>query len=190
MKQRRWLLWCVAVLTALLLCGCSQYDSRYEDESFLTDGANHFATIMWWGNDEEEGSYSLSAGSFTGVRTLVSFTVSEDKTLCEVESTLARTRGEAKLLVVNTKEKTLVAQWSLDSQDPMTVTLPAGRYDLRIAGKSAGFKGDVSVTLNGQPVSSEAFLEAMQKKVEEAVSGKSDLLDSLRRTFGDGQKAA
>ena len=72
----------------------------------------------------------------------------------------------------------------------MTVTLPAGRYDLRIAGKSAGFKGDVSVTLNGQPVSSEAFLEAMQKKVEEAVSGKSDLLDSLRRTFGDGQKAA
>lgn len=145
---------------------------------------------LWWGNDEDEGSYSLSAGSFTGVRTLVSFTVSEDKTLCEVESTLARTRGEAKLLVVNTKEKTLVAQWSLDSQDPMTVTLPAGRYDLRIAGKSAGFKGDVSVTLNGQPVSSEAFLEAMQKKVEEEVSGKSDLLDSLRRTFGDGQKAA
>ena len=48
----------------------------------------------------------------------------------------------------------------------------------------------MSVTLNGQPVSSEAFLEAMQKKVEEAVSGKSDLLDSLRRTFGDGQKAA
>ena len=56
MKQRRWLLWCVAVLTALLLCGCSQYDSRYEDESFLTDGANHFATIMSCANPAAEMS--------------------------------------------------------------------------------------------------------------------------------------
>lgn len=191
MKKQSGCLLLVALLAALLLCGCSQYDDRYDDEEFLADGTNHYATTMWWGNDEKEGSYSLSAGSFSGVRTLVSFTVSEDKTRCEVDSTLARTRGEAKLLVVDTKAKTLVAQWSIDSPDPMTVTLPEGHYDLRIAGKSAGFKGDVSLTLNGKTVPSEDFLEAMKEKIEQAASGQpQDTLDALRQAFGDGTESA
>lgn len=47
MKKQRWFLLLAAVLTALLLCGCSQYDDKYDDEDFLTDGANHYATTLW-----------------------------------------------------------------------------------------------------------------------------------------------
>ena len=195
MKKQRWVLLLAAVLTAFLLCGCSQYDGQYDDEAFLSDSANHYAAIQWWGNIQKDGSYALKVGSFSGVKTLGSFTVEEDQTLCEVQSTLTGTKGEAKLLVLNTGDETLAAQWPLGSQDPMSVTLPAGKYDLRIAGKSAGFEGQVSLSLNGEVASWDDLLEAIQKKIEETTEG--DLqetfrraADSLQQTFGDGQNAA
>lgn len=187
MKKRRGFLLLVAVLTALLLCGCSQYDDKYDEEEFLTDGMNHYTTVMWWGNTQEDGTYALDVGSFSGVRILGSFTVEKDQTLCEVTSTLIGTKGEAKLLVVNAEDKTLNAQWPLDSQNPMTVTLPAGRYDLRIAGKSAGFEGQVSLSLNGQTVSWDNMLEKLE---EMAADGRKDRTDSPRETFDNERKAA
>lgn len=195
MKKQRWFLLLAAVLTALMLCGCSQYDDKYDDEDFLTDGMNHYAAVMWWGNTQEDGTYALDVGSFSGVKTLGSFTVAEDQTLCEVTSTLTRTKGEAKLLLLNTRDKTLAAQWPLDGQTPWTVTLPAGRYDLRIAGKSAGLEGQVSLTLNGEAVSWDNMLEVIQDRVEETREGElqkafRQAADSLQQTFGDGQNAA
>ena len=144
MKKQSGFLLLVAVLTALLLCGCSQYDNQYEDVGFLTGRSNHYAAILWAGYTKTDKSYALRAGSFSGVNTLRSFAVEENGTLCEVTSTLADNKGEAKLLVVNAADRTLVAQWPLDSEDPMTVTLPAGWYELRIAGKSAAFHGRIS----------------------------------------------
>lgn len=195
MKKQKWVLLLAAMLTTLLLCGCSQYDDKYDDEDFLTDGRNHYVTIMWWGDTQEDGTYALNVGSFSGVRILGSFTVEEDQTLCEVTSTLTETKGEAKLLVVNTGDETLAAQWPLGSQNPMAVTLSAGKYDLRIAGKSAGLDGQVSLSLNGEVVSWDNFLDAIQEKTEE--TAEADLqetfrqaADSLRENFGDEQKAA
>lgn len=195
MKKQRGFLLLVAVFTALLLCGCSQYDDKYDDEDFLTDGMNHYATIMWWGDIQKDGSYALKVGKFTGVKTLGSFTVEADQTLCEMTSTLTETKGEAKLLVVNAEDETLVAQWPLGSQDPMAVTLPAGKYDLRIAGKSAGLEGQVSLSLDGEAVSWDDLLEAIQEKTEEMTeAGLQETFrraaDSLRENFGDEQKAA
>ena len=94
----------------------------------------------------------------------------------------------------STKEKTIAAQWPLDSQEPFTVTLPAGSYDLRIAGKSAGFEGEVSLALNGQALSWDDMLDAVQDVVEKAVTGElqdtlQDVTDSLQQTFGDEQTA-
>lgn len=195
MKKQSWFMLLAAVLTAFLLCGCSQYDDQYDDEAFLSDSANHYAAIQWWGNIQKDGSYVMKVGRFTGVKTLGSFTVEEDQTLCEVTSTLTETKGEAKLLVLNTGDETLAAQWPLGSQDPMSVTLPAGKYDLRIAGKSAGFEGEVSLALNGQALSWDDMLDAVQDVVEEAVTGElqdalQDVTDSLQQTFGDEQTAA
>lgn len=195
MKKQRWFLLLTAMLTALLLCGCSQYDDKYDDEDFLTDGLNHYTAIMWWGNTQEDGTYALDVGSFSGVKTLGSFTVEEDPSLCEVTSTLTGTKGEAKLLLLNTGDKTLAAQWQLDSQDPMAVTLPAGEYDLRIAGKSAGVEGQVSLTLNEEAVSWDTMLEAIQEKIDETTAGGlqeifRDATASLQQAFGDGQNAA
>ena len=75
MKKQRWFLLLAAVLTALLLCGCSQYDDKYDDEDFLTDGANHYATTLWASHIQSDGAYALQAGRYSGVRTLRSFTV-------------------------------------------------------------------------------------------------------------------
>lgn len=163
MKKQRGFLLVVAVLAAILLCGCSQYDDKYEDNAFLTDTANHYAAILWTGYTQTDKSYALSAGSFSGVNTLRSFMVEEDGTLCEVTSTLAGHKGEAKLLVVNAVDRTLVAQWPLDSGDSMTVTLPAGWYELRIAGKSAGFEGEVGLMLNGQPVTWDGVWDTIEE---------------------------
>lgn len=195
MKKQRWFLLLAAVLTALLLCGCSQYDDKYDDEDFLTDEENHYMAIMCGGNAESDGTYSLHAGSLSGVQTLRTFTVQEDGTECEVISTLTRKKGEAKLLVVNTKDKTLAAQWPLDSQEPLSVTLPAGRYELRIAGKSAGFKGTVSLILNGQVSAWDDALKEMQASAEQALTGGWEeifrgSIDSLREAFENEQKAA
>lgn len=195
MKKQRWFLLLAAVLTALLLCGCSQYDDKYDDEDFLTDEANHYATTLWASHTQSDGSYALQAGSYSGVRTLRSFTVEEDQTICEVTSTLTGTEGEAKLLVVNTEDKTLATQWPLDSQDPLSVTLPAGQYELRIAGKSAGFKGTLSLILNGQISAWNDVLKEVQASAEQALTGGWDKIfrgsiDSLREAFENGQKAA
>lgn len=195
MKKQSWFMLLVAMFTAILLCGCSQYDDKYDDEDFLTDGMNHYATTLWSGHIQTDGSYTLRAGSFSGIRSLRSFTVEENQSLCEVNSTLTGTKGQAKLLVVDTKEKTIAAQWPLDSQEPFTVTLSAGSYDLRIAGKSAGFEGEVSLALNGQALSWDDMLDAVQDVVEEAVTGElqdalQDVTDSLQQTFGDEQTAA
>lgn len=195
MKKQRWFLLLAAVLTALLLCGCSQYDDKYDDEDFLTDGANHYATTLWASHIQSDGAYALQAGRYSGVRTLRSFTVQEDGTLCEVTSTLTVTEGEAKLLVVNTEDKTLAVQWPLDSQEPLSVTLPAGQYELRIAGKSAGFKGTVSLILNGQVSAWDDVLKEMQASAEQALTGGWEeifrgSIDSLREAFENEQKAA
>lgn len=163
MKKRSGFLLLVAVLTALLLCGCSQYDNQYEDVGFLTGRSNHYAAILWAGYTKTDKSYALRAGSFSGVNTLRSFAVEEDGTLCEVTSTLAGNKGDAKLLVVNAADRTLVAQWPLGSEDPMTVTLPAGWYELRIAGKSAGFEGEVGLMLNGQPVTWDGVWDTIEE---------------------------
>ena len=101
MKKQKWVLLLAAMLTAFLLCGCSQYDDQYDDEAFLSDSANHYAAIQWWGNIQKDGSYALKVGSFSGVKTLGSFTVEEDQTLCEVQSTLTGTKGERKPNIVN-----------------------------------------------------------------------------------------
>ena len=195
MKKQRWFLLLAAVLTALLLCGCSQYDDKYDDEDFLTDEANHYATTLWASHIQSDGTYALQAGSYSGVRTLRTFTVQEDGTACEVNSTLTRQKGEAKLLVVNVQERTLVAQWPLDSQDPLSVTLPAGRYELRIAGKSAGFKGNISLILNGQLSAWDDVLKEVQASAEQALTGGWEeifrgSIDSLREAFENEQKAA
>lgn len=195
MKKQRWFLLLAAVLTALLLCGCSQYDDKYDDEDFLTDEENHYMAIMCGGNAESDGTYSLHAGSLSGVQTLRTFTVQEDGTECEVISTLTRQKGAAKLLVVNTEDKTLAAQWPLESQEPLSVTLPAGQYELRIAGKSAGFKGTVSLILNGQVSAWDDALKEMQASAEQALTGGWEeifrgSIDSLREAFENEQKAA
>lgn len=195
MKKQRWFLLLAAVLTALLLCGCSQYDDKYDDEDFLTDEENHYMAIMCGGNAESDGTYSLHAGSLSGVQTLRTFTVQEDGTECEVISTLTRKKGAAKLLVVNVEERTLVVEWPLDSQEPLSVTLPAGQYELRIAGKSAGFKGTVSLILNGQVSAWDDALKEMQASAEQALTGGWEeifrgSIDSLREAFENEQKAA
>lgn len=195
MKKQRWFLLLAAVLTALLLCGCSQYDDKYDDEDFLTDEENHYMAIMCGGNVESDGTYSLHAGSLSGVQTLRTFTVQEDGTECEVISTLTRQKGAAKLLVVNVEERTLVIEWPLDSQEPLSVTLPAGQYELRIAGKSAGYKGTVSLILNGQVSAWDDALKEMQASAEQALTGGWEELfrgsiDSLREAFENEQKAA
>ena len=110
-------------------------------------------------------------------------------------STLTVTEGEAKLLVVNTEDKTLAVQWPLDSQEPLSVTLPAGQYELRIAGKSAGFKGTVSLILNGQVSAWDDALKEMQASAEQALTGGWEeilrgSIDSLREAFENEQKAA
>lgn len=195
MKKQKWLLLLAAMLTALLLCGCSQYDDRYEDEAFLTDRENHYMAIMCGGNAEKDGTYSLHAGSLSGVQTLRTFTVQEDGTVCEVTSTLTCQKGEAKLLLVDAQARTLISQWPLDGQELLPVTLPAGRYELRIAGKSAGYKGTISLLLNGQISAWNNVLEEVQASAEQALNGEwketfRRAADSLRENFGDEQKAA
>lgn len=190
MKKQLSLFLLLAVL-AVLLCGCNQYDDQYEDVGFLTDTANHYATILWAGYTRTDKSYALRAGSFSGVNTLRSFAVEEDGTLCEVTSTLVGSKGDAKLLVVNSADRTLVAQWPLDSGEPMTVTLPAGWYELRVAGKSAGFKGEVGLMLNGQPVAWDGVWDTLEEILTgtgESAAGRS--IAKLRTSFTAGQKAA
>ena len=89
----------LAALLALALCACDQFDDRYDDEDFLTGKFDSYATISWWSNQGENGSCAMGIGSYTGVRTLYEFTAEQEETLCEVDSTLACTEGEAKLLV-------------------------------------------------------------------------------------------
>lgn len=195
MKKRNWFLLLAAMLTVLLLCGCSQYDDKYEDEAFLTDAENHYMAIMCGGNAKSDGTYSLHAGSLSGVQTLRTFTVEQDDTLCEVTSTLILQKGAAKLLVVNAQDRTLVVQWPLDSQDPLSVTLPAGKYELRIAGKSAGYDGTISLVLNGQLSAWDDMWKEMQASAEQALTGGWEELfrgaaDSLRGTSENEQKAA
>lgn len=190
MKKQTWFLLLAAVFTALLLCGCNQYDGKYEDEAFLTDEADHYMAIMQGGNAEADGTYSLHAGSLSGVQTLRSFTVKEDDTLCEVTSTLTRQKGHAKLLVVDARERTLMAQWPLDSEDPMSVTLPAGKYELRVAGRSAGYDGTISLFLNGQLSPwDRGWKEVRQTATRKLTGGWKSLfrgaIDSLQETFGD-----
>ncbi|WP_298730245.1 hypothetical protein [uncultured Subdoligranulum sp.] len=195
MKKQSWFMLLVAMFTAILLCGCSQYDGKYEDEAFLTDKENHYMGIMCGGNAKSDGTYSLHAGSLSGVQSLRTFTVEKDDTVCEVTSTLTCQKGQAKLLVVNAQDRTLVVQWPLDSQEPMSVTLPVGKYELRIAGRSAGYDGTISLVLNGQLSAWDGVWEEVQASAEQALTGGWDELfrgsiDSLREKLENEQKAA
>ena len=195
MKKQSWFLLLATLFTAVLLCGCSQYDGQYENTDFLTDGMNHYAALMWVGRTQKDGSYSLQTGSFSGVHTLRSFSVEKDQTLCEVTSTLTCSNGEAKLLVVDTGDDALVAQWPLDSEESMAVTLPAGDYDLRIAGKSAKMDGEIRMALNGEPMAWDGVLDTVKEMLEDVLTGTgetavSEVIDSLQEAFDDEQNAA
>ena len=140
----------LALLLALALCACSEYDDKYDDEDFLTEKSDAYQTLLWHTNTLDDGSCDLRAGSFSGVQTLYEFTIEQGSSACEVTSTLDCTDGEAKLLVVNTDDRIIAAAWPVGSGAPMTVTLPAGDYKLRSAGKSAKFEGTVTLMLDGQ----------------------------------------
>lgn len=140
----------LALLLAMALCACSEYDDKYDDEDFLTGKFDAYQTLLWHTNTLDDGACDLRAGSFSGVQTLYEFTIEQGPSACEVTSTLDRTGGEAKLLVVNTDDRTIAAAWPVGVGGPMTVTLPAGDYKLRIAGKSAKFEGTVTLMLDGQ----------------------------------------
>lgn len=179
----------LAALLALALCACDQFDDRYDDEDFLTGKFDSYATMLWAGHREDDGSYGMDADSFSGLRTLYEFTTEQAETLCEVDSTLACTEGEAKLLVVDDEAKTIAAQWPVGSGDPMTVTLPAGDYKLRIAGKSARFEGAVTLLLDGRirewdgmPEEAEKVLDELQEdgNVQDALQAMQDALDELK----------
>ena len=161
----------LAAVLALALCACNQYDDRYEDEAFLSGKYDAYATISWWSHQGENGSCAMGIGSYSGVRTLYGFTVEQDETLCEVTSTLACTEGEAKLLVVNTDDRTIAAEWPVGSGDPMTVTLPAGDYWLRIAGKSAELEGEVTLMLNGQIQEWDGMPDEAEEALDELTDG-------------------
>lgn len=180
----------LAALLALALCACDQFDDRYDDEDFLTGKFDSYATMLWAGHREDDGSYGMDADSFSGLRTLYEFTTEQAETLCEVDSTLACTEGEAKLLVVDDEAKTIAAQWPLDSAGPMTVTLPAGSYRLRIAGKSAKFDGQITLTLDGQTLPWNDILADVQDGLSGLLDGElkdalQDAKDSLTEAFGD-----
>lgn len=188
--KRRALAALLAGALALALCACSQFDGRYDDEDFLTSSFDSYATVLWAGHREDDGSYGMDADSFSGLRTLYEFTTEQAETLCEVDSTLACTEGEAKLLVVDTEAGAIAAQWPLDSAGPMTVTLPAGSYRLRIAGKSAKFDGQITLTLDGQTLPWNDILADVQDGLSGLLDGElkdalQDAKDSLTEAFGD-----
>lgn len=187
--KRRVLAALLAGALALALCACSQFDGRYDDEDFLTSSFDSHATVLWAGHTRDDGSYALEASSFSGISTLNTFTVEQDQAVCAVDSTLACTEGEAKLLVVDTEAGAIAAQWPLDSAGPMTVTLPAGDYRLRIAGKSAKFEGEVTLMLDGQiqewdgmPDEAEEVLDELTEdgNVQDALQEMQDALDELK----------
>ena len=77
----------------------------------------------------------------------------------------------------------------------MSVTLPAGKYELRIAGRSAGYDGTISLVLNGQLSAWDGVWEEVQASAEQALTGGWDELfrgsiDSLREKLENEQKAA
>lgn len=180
----------LAAVLALALCACDQFDDRYDDEDFLTSRFDSSSTLLWAGHTRDDGSYAVEASSFSGIDTLRSFTVDQDQAECAVESTLACTEGEAKLLVVDDGAGTIVAQWPLDSESPMTVTLPKGSYRLRIAGKSAKFNGQFTLTLDGQVLPWNSVLEDVKDGLDSLMDGElkdalQDVDDSLQDAFGD-----
>ncbi len=195
--KRRALAALLAGALALALCACSQFDGRYDDEDFLTSSFDSHATVLWAGHTRDDGSYALEASSFSGVETLNTFTVEQDQAVCAVDSTLACTEGEAKLLVVDTEAGAIAAQWPLGGDGPMTVTLPAGSYRLRIAGKSAKFDGQITLTLDGRALpwndilaDVQDALQEMQDALDELKDGElkdtlQDAKDSLTEAFGD-----
>lgn len=187
--KRRALAALLAGALALALCACSQFDGRYDDEDFLTSSFDSYATVLRAGHTRDDGSYALEASGFSGVETLNTFTVEQDQAVCEAASTLTCTEGEAKLLVVDTEAGAIAAQWPLDSAGPMTVTLPAGDYRLRIAGKSAKFEGEVTLMLDGQiqewdgmPDEAEEVLDELTEdgNVQDALQEMQDALDELK----------
>ena len=184
----------LALLLALALCACSEYDDKYDDEDFLTGKFDAYQTLLWHTNALDDGSCDLRAGSFSGVQTLYEFTIEQGSSACEVTSTLDRTGGEAKLLVVNTDEQTIAAAWPVGSGGPMTVTLPAGDYKLRIAGKSAQFEGVVTLMLDGQIQEWVCIPWDEQDDRDERSGGDvkdalQDAKDSLTEAFGDSGAA-
>ena len=180
----------LALLLALALCACSEYDDKYDDEDFLTEKSDAYQTLRWHTNALDDGSCDLRAGSFSGVQTLYEFTIEQGSSACEVTSTLDCTDGEAKLLVVNTDDRIIAAAWPVGSGAPMTVTLPAGRYRLRIAGKSAKFDGQITLTLDGQALPWNDILADVQDGFSGLLDGElkdalQDAKDSLTEAFGD-----
>lgn len=176
--KRRALAALLAGALALALCACSQFDGRYDDEDFLTSSFDSHATVLWAGHTRDDGSYALEASSFSGISTLNTFTVEQDQAVCAVDSTLACTSGEAKLVLVNTDEKTIAAEWPLSGGAEMTATLDAGRYALRLAAQDAALEGEVHLTLDGEAVTWEDPVDSILHALEGAE-------DALQSAFGD-----
>lgn len=188
--KKIFLLFLVGLLSALLLCGCSQYDDQYDDTDFLTGGANHYAALLLKGR-YQNGSYAFQSASFSGVYTLQTLTLKAPRSTLEVHSTLECHKGEAKLLVVNSDEKTIAAQWDVGSPDPMTVTLPAGHYTLRFVGKSAGFRGQLALTLDGEPLAWNRVLESVKEALHSTgETATNQALTALQQAFGSVKRAA
>ncbi|PWM57948.1 MAG: hypothetical protein DBX91_10490 [Subdoligranulum variabile] len=180
----------LAAVLALALCACSGFDDKYDDEDFLTGKADSSMTMMWMSNIENDGSIALNVGSYSGVKTLGTFTVEQDQSVCDVTSTLDCTSGEAKLLVVNTDDRTIAAEWPVGSGDPMTVTLPAGDYKLRIAGKSAKFEGAVTLMLDGQIQEWGGISEKLQDVLDELPDGEAkDTMQDVKDALQSAQSA-
>ena len=77
----------------------------------------------------------------------------------------------------------------------MAVTLPAGDYDLRIAGKSAKMDGEIRMALNGEPMAWDGVLDTVKETLEDVLTGTgetavSEVIDSLQEAFDDEQNAA
>lgn len=168
-----------AALAVMLLCGCTvHFNVMYDDPDALTSDVDSTAALLCTTTVGDDGSVTVDAEKLAGVLTLSAFTVQNDGTVCAATSTLACTSGEAKLVLVNTDEKTIAAEWPLDGDTEMTATLDAGRYALRLAAQDAALQGEVHLTLDGEAVTWEDPVDSILHALEGAE-------DALQSAFGD-----
>ena len=177
--KKRLLMALAAALAVMLLCGCTvHFNVMYDDPDALTSDADSTAALLCTTSVGDDGSVTVDAEKLAGVLTLSAFTVQNDGTACAAASTLACTSGEAKLVLVNTDEKTIAAEWPLSGGAEMTATLDAGRYALRLAAQDAALQGEVHLTLDGEAVTWEDPVDSILHALEGAE-------DALQSAFGD-----